>query len=397
MSSHPERRIPSELFRPGEGARPPFLAGRAVEQRILADAAKELDERDDQGRANVSQNIVLYGPRGNGKTALTLWLEELAADKRRGWTLVRVNAGESGGDPAALAKLLAPEPWRKQVLESGFRASAFGLPVSLPARTDGTWSIAQALASRLARTPALVVIDEAHMLGAPASRLLLNASHELRAAGAPLLLVLAGTPELEDVLQSAKASHWERGRKMPLGRLAAEHAPSAFLTPLETHGATMTEDALNIALQEAAGYPFFIQLFGRHLVEAMNHAQSLEADKAIVERAAKGFHRDQGEFYKGRRNELRMHGTLPAAAAWGAISGFGEGASCDLVLAAMTPHCDDADEVWRHLQRSGALWETGEGVQAGIPSLLDSAVRAAGPAAEDAYRAGLAIGRDWAR
>lgn len=253
MSSHPERRIPSELFRPGEGVRPPFLAGRAVEQQILADAAKELDERDDQGRANVSQNIVLYGPRGNGKTALTLWLEEFAADKRRGWTPVRVNAGESGGDPAVLAKLLAPEPWRKRAMESGFRASAFGLRVSLPARTDGDWSIAQALASRLARGPSLVIINEAHMVGAPASRLLLNASHELRAAGAPLLLVLAGTPELEDVLQSAKASHWERGRKMPLGRLAAEHAPSAFLTPLQTHGAAMTEDALDIALQEAAG------------------------------------------------------------------------------------------------------------------------------------------------
>ena len=282
-------------------------------------------------------------------------------------------------------------------MERGFGASAFGLRVSLPPRTDANWSITQALASRLARAPCLVIIDEAHMLGALASRLLLNASHELRAAGAPLLLVLAGTPELEDVLHSAKASRWERGRKMPLGRLEAEHAPSAFLAPLEAHGATMTEDAVDIALQETSGYPFFIQLFGRHLVETMNHAQSVNADKAIAEQAAKAFHRDQGEFYKGRRSELRANGTLPAAAAWGAIRGFGEGASCDLVLAAMAPHCGDVEEVWRRLQRSGALWETGEGVQAGIPSLMDSAVRSAGPAAEDAYRAGLAMGRDWAR
>ena len=77
MSSHRESRspIPSTLFRPGTGARPPFLAGRAAGQRILAGAAEELDEKDDRGRANIPQDIVLYGPRGNGKTALTLWLQ----------------------------------------------------------------------------------------------------------------------------------------------------------------------------------------------------------------------------------------------------------------------------------------------------------------------------------
>ena len=38
-----------------------------------------------------------------------------------------------------------------------------------------------------------------------------------------------------------------------------------------------------------------------------------------------------------------------------------------------------------------------EGVEAGIPSLLDSVVRSAGPPADAACRAGLAIGREWAQ
>ena len=302
----------------------------------MADAAAELDGKDERGRANIPQNIILYGPRGNGKTALTLWLQDFTADKPRVRMPVRINAGDCGGDPDALARLLAPEPWRKRVMERGWSASALGFGLSLPARPDDGWSVAQALASRPARAPSLVIIDEAHMLGAQASRLLLNASHELRGAGAPLLLVLAGTPELEDTLRSAKASHWERGHKIPLGRLDAESAPSALLEPLKKHGASMTEDALDIAMRETLGYPFFLQLFGRHLVEAMNEARSDQADKAVTERAAKAFHPDQGDFYKGRRSELRIiGGTLPAAAAWGAIRGFGEGASCDLVLAAM--------------------------------------------------------------
>ena len=398
MSSHQESRspIPRALFRPGEGARPPFLAGRTAEQRILAGAVEELDERDEQGRANVPQNVILYGPRGNGKTALTLWLQDFAAAEPRGWAPVRINAGDCGDDPDALARLLAPEPWRKQVMERGWSASALGFGRSLPARPDGGWSVAQALASRSARAPSLVVIDEAHMLGAQAARRLLNASHELRGAGAPLLLVLAGTPELEDTLRSARASHWERGRRIPVGRLDAESAPSALLEPLKEHGASMTEGAQEVAVRETLGYPFFLQLFGRHLVEVMNEAGSGQADEAVAGRAVEAFHVDRDDFYKGRRHELRITGgALPAAAAWGAIRGFGEGASCDLVLAAMEPHCAAAHDVWRRLQRSGMLWEKPEGVEAGIPSLLDSVVRSAGPPADDAYRAGFAIGREW--
>ena len=64
----------------------------------------------------------------------------------------------------------------------------------------------------------------------------------------------------------------------------------------------MTEDALNLAMQETLGYPFFLQLFGRHLVEAMNAAGSGQADRAIAERAAQAFQMDQDDFYKGRRS-----------------------------------------------------------------------------------------------
>ena len=121
-----------------------------------------------------------------------------------------------------------------------------------------------------------------------------------------------------------------------------------------TSSAFMTEGALDVAMRETLGYPFFLQLFGRHLVEAMNAAGSGQADEAIAERAAKVFHLDQDDFYKGWRNELRLTGC-------------------------------------------GMLWEKAEGVEAGIPTLLDSVVRSAGPPADAACRAGFAIGREWAQ
>lgn len=389
--------IPSSLFRPGEGARPPFLAGRKDEQERLRTAAAAIDQLDERGRAAVPQNIILYGPRGNGKTALTLWLQDWASEPSRGWMPVRINAGDCGGGPGELARLLAPMPWRKKVLDGGWSASLLSFRLSLPARADGGWSVAQALASLPAHAPSILIIDEAHMLKAKACRQLLNASHELRGAGARLLLVLAGTPELEDRLQSAKASHWERGRKIPLGRLDADSAPSALQEPLKKHGASMQKDALDIAMRETVRYPFFLQLFGQRLVEEMNRANVRRADRPIAERAADAFRRDQTDFYKTRQAEILENGSGPAAVAvWGALNGGVSRPTKALALEAMAQFCDSPDDMWRCLQRLGVLWDTPEGVEAGIPSLLDSLVRYLGPQGAKAHEAGLAVGRKWA-
>ena len=389
--------IPSALFRPGEGARPPFLAGREGEQACLRTAVKEIDQLDDQGRAGVPQNIILYGPRGNGKTALTLWLQDWASDQSRGWMPVRINAGDCGGSPNELAQLLAPMPWRKKLLDGGWSASILSFRLSLPARADGSWSVAQALASLPAHAPSILIIDEAHMLEAQACRQLLNASHELRSAGAQLLLVLAGTPELEDRLQATKASHWERGRKVPLGRLDANSALSALLEPLKKHGASMTKNALDVAMRETVRYPFFLQLFGRRLVEELNRANIRQADTPIAECAAEAFRRDQTDFYKTRQAEMLEAGSgLAALAVWGALNGGVSRPTRALALEAMVPFCDSPSDMWRSLHRLGVLWDTPEGIEAGIPSLLDNLVRYLGPQGAKARDAGLAVGRKWA-
>ena len=112
MSSHQESRspIPSTLFRPGTGARPPFLAGRAAEQRILAGAAEELDEKGERGR--IPRNIILYGPRGNGKAALMLWLQDFAAAEPRVGCPCESAPGRAGTAP-----MHSPGGWRPSLGE----------------------------------------------------------------------------------------------------------------------------------------------------------------------------------------------------------------------------------------------------------------------------------------
>lgn len=61
-------------FRPGPGRSPPYLAGREAEQKLFHDLFSGLES----GLAPPSE-IPIYGPRGNGKTALLIWLREEAA------------------------------------------------------------------------------------------------------------------------------------------------------------------------------------------------------------------------------------------------------------------------------------------------------------------------------
>ena len=61
-------------FQPGDGGLPPFLAGRESEQ----DVCRAFMRRLRHGRPP-PREIIFYGPRGNGKTALLVWLQREAA------------------------------------------------------------------------------------------------------------------------------------------------------------------------------------------------------------------------------------------------------------------------------------------------------------------------------
>ena len=389
--------IPLSLFQPGEGAFPPELAGRNLEQGALQDEAAALHERDADGKAHISRNVIIYGPRGNGKTALLLWLKKFAQSAPRGWRVAQVSGGDVGDEEERAADALAPETWRHQVLKGGWGATALGFGLTLPAKAAG-WTVPQAMLSLVSGGPALVIVDEAQMLQPGVFRKFLDASQKLRGDGAPLLLVVAGTPDIEDALRRTKASHWERGLRLPLRRLALEAAQDALQKPLLRHNAKIGPEGMAIVMRLALGYPFFLQLLGRHLVAHMNDAGTLLADDQLVLGAARDFQVDQEEFYATRRTEVgEIGGALPAAAAWGAIAGFQGKPSLERVIQAMAPLCGDPWAIWGQLRRLGILWSTGQGVEVGIPSLLDSIVRASGAPAADAYEKGCAMGAEWAQ
>ena len=193
--------VETHLFKPGDGARPPALTGREAEQAVLRRCLADL-----VAGAAPPHNVVLIGPRGNGKTALLNWFKSACdqADRRV--------------DVVALAPPEVPTEARL-VHALARRRLASWLPRKIGVASVGSaeWqrddagrqSLARVLEARCRRRPCAVLIDEAHTLDAKVGGALLNASQQVRAE-APFLLVLAGTPGLLAHLGTMDATFWGR-------------------------------------------------------------------------------------------------------------------------------------------------------------------------------------------
>ena len=364
-------------FQPGSGVLPPHLAGREREQDLF----RTLLARLDRGEAPPGE-VILYGPRGNGKTALLAWVSEFAGE----------STGESAGvdveeltpsefdSPTRLADLLLPASWWKTLKpdEVGVRGITWR-----PGKRSAAPTPAQVLALRAGRKPLVVLLDEAHTLDPEVGRALLNAAQKVRRS-APLLLVLAGTPNLRDHLASMGASFWNRGRKLRIGRLDERATAEAIREPLEAEDISITDDALERLVRDSHGYPFFVQLWGEAVWARAVETSRQEVVSEDVRACRAVFDEQRDDYYSDRYDELKELQLLrPARAVAETFEsrpvltdseleaairrGFGEAAGDDEVVA--------AERKLRHLGfvwRAGAMpeWEPG------IPSLMAHILRA---------------------
>ena len=364
--------IGSGPFRPGTGRPPPYLAGREEEQDLFLMLLADLN----RGRPAPSE-VILYGPRGNGKTALLGWISQ------RGRSSTGVDVEEltpsEFDSPAGLAELLLPDSWWDSVRpgEIGVRGITWRpgkrAPAPVPARV---------LALRVERKPLVLLLDEAHTLDPKVGRALLNAAQKVGKT-APFLLVLAGTPNLRDHLGTMGASFWNRSRKLRIGRLEDRATADAIRKPLEPENIAIADEALEHIVRESHGYPFFVQLWGdavwARAVETSRQQVVLEDARACQA----VFDRQRDDYYADRHDELEKLRLLRPArevaeafvsqpllsgeALEAAIRrGFGEDAGDDEV--------DAAAQQFRHL---GYIWRAGTRRlwEPGIPSLMDYILR----------------------
>ena len=332
-------------------------------------------------------DVVLHGPRGNGKTVLLRWLEDVIADIPEVDVLSHTPSGIASR--AQLAEQLLPPAWWNQFAPDGFSFMGIGIRWR-PGQPDPP-APEEALAARARQKPLVMLLDEAHTLNPEIGQALLNAAQQV-GRRRPFLLVLAGTPRLEPHLRTMAASFWSRAEQLLIGRLDDEAASKAIRKPLEEERVAITEEALARIVAEAHGYPFFLQLWGRIAWNRMSESPaggSRRIARAEVEAGLEEFRNRRDLYYRERYDELKEGRLLRAAravadafAAASVLDDLTLEAAVERGLPSASREKIEATE--SALRQLGYIWRSGASPEwePGIPSLMDY-IRNATPALAD--------------
>ena len=391
------RRALLRLFRPGNGSAPPLLAGRGALVSELGILTDLLNEKN--GDRDPPSDAVLYGPRGNGKTSL---LRVFRANCREaGLDVVRLRpvqirnmamlarrllargkdgpASPGGGAVARKVQAALPQPLTMEVGEIMVKPGPASITWEKMSDEQLDVELERLLVARCRKAPLVVTVDEAHALDLDVGQRLLNLSETLREGGAPFLLVLAGTPGLEEHLSKTCATFWDRACVWGIDRLSREATREALASPLAGYGVTFDDGALSIVVDESQCYPYFIQAWGKALCRVLVDTETFRVSVGTVESAKVEAEAVRAYYYGRRYREMDDLGLLAAAVAVGKLyARAGDDGQTSKTLRQtlrdegaaqgeegarkLLGHLSDLGYIWR--PPASVLWEPG------IPSLM---------------------------
>ena len=363
-------------FRPGRGATPPYLAGRENEQSRLRKILAEISA----GRSPAA-DIVMYGPRGMGKTVLLNWLVDEAEKGGTYDNSIRTSSATPNQlkNPAEMWSFLMSDDWlnnlppdKKEIGVKGF-VSGTWMKKDTPNKT-----LLKDLISECKRNPLVFLLDEAHKMEPEQCLALLNLSQQVQNE-APFLLVLAGTPGLAHFLKTVGASFVERSDVIGIGRLDAQATADAIVKPLNEHGIEIDDSTLAPVVEDSQHYPYFIQLWGAALWDVAKEKELQKLTAQEIAEAETKVESRRSNFYENRRETLDELGLLPAAVAIAALFQDTETTTRDRlkeIIADNSPAdslaTQSVNEHLRTLIRHEFIWNPPDTIlyEAGIPSLM---------------------------
>jgi hypothetical protein len=276
-------------YTPGAGRRPRTLAGRDRDLESFGSLVERL------GSGAYERSLIYAGLRGVGKTVLLMEFDVLASEA--GWATTDVQ--EVGSQPdfrttfARMAARLLHEMSRhhrlKERVDRAFgvvKAFSLAAPGGVQLKLDvhAATGIAdsgdpeQDLADLLCEigevarangTGALFLLDEMHNLDSASLAAICIAFQAISRGSLPVALVGAGLPDLRVRLMTAKPYADRLFTYAELGRLPAAAARVALIGPAAALGVDYEEPVARRIVTETAGYPYFLQEYGREL---WNHA-----------------------------------------------------------------------------------------------------------------------------
>ena len=309
-------KIADLAFKPGAGEIPPVLAGRENEKATIMAALEDLG-----AGSSPAADIALIGPRGNGKTALLRWVEAQVRGCNNNIKCVALNPDDFKTH-SGLVGMLADQGALAALVGDRFSATVqlLGSGVGFSRQEAAQKLLRPVLEKRCSKNGLVILIDEAQTLARypDSARAFFNDVQAVVGNGRPLLLILAGTPNIVTRLAALEATFWNRLNKIGIGLLDAAAAREALRIPLDRMGYGIEAGTLDEAANEAQCYPYFIQVVG----DALHAAAKREPDKlvdgngigeAILKQARSAFSLTMNSYFADRYQELRASGILPAA------------------------------------------------------------------------------------
>ncbi len=254
-------------FTPTFGVDPPLLAGRD-------DLINDLVDAFEGGLGSPGRATLYVGARGTGKTVMLNKAQELA--RARGWVVISEVA-----TPGLIERLTKTHlPRLLAAIHSGKRTHLTGM--TLPFGIGGaTWATTGHDIPLDFRTE---LIETTSALAEQGSGLLITVDEvnykqigDLRDFGSAVqfafrekqenfVFVGAGLPNaVSSVLNDSVLTFLQRADRHTLGPVAPDSIEAAIREPIEANGRKIDSDALIEAVNATGGYPFLIQLIGRHI------------------------------------------------------------------------------------------------------------------------------------
>jgi hypothetical protein len=272
-------------FHASFGVSPPLLVGR---DEVLEDFVAALE--DGPGSAGLA---TLYtGARGAGKTVMLNAVEDRA--REQGWLVVSETA--TAGFVFRMTQQHLPRLLRDFDPDAvRRRMTGVTVPLNVGALTWNTIEahVVQAglrnqlemLADLLAehRTGVLLTLDEIHQNQIEELRELATVvqhafreNRELAFVGAGLAASGSGS----DVVNDDVLTFLRRAERHTLGSVARPDVERAFREPIQGAGRSISDQALEIMVDGARGYPFLLQLVGAHTWRLNPSAREITVEDA---------------------------------------------------------------------------------------------------------------------
>jgi len=270
-------------FTPSFGSIPVLLAGR---DKIIRDIIDGLNN----GPGDPNRATIFVGARGAGKTVLLAKIAEEAS--ANGWISINVNAASEMLDEILIQiKDNAKEFLTPESLSYITSISVAGVGVSRNVNQSNqktTWrskmtSIVKELNGK--NIGLLITVDELDVRIDELKTVITTFQHFVRERR-DVALIMAGLPsKVSILLQEDSISFLRRAFQHNLEAIDESEVRFSMKKTIEFAGRTIEDEALEIAVESAKGFPFMIQLIGYQMWR-----QNIEMNNISTNDAKEGIH-----------------------------------------------------------------------------------------------------------